>query len=166
MNSSALEFLSSSSSSSSLSVGTGCTFQSRGLLQYYRGHWLFSVSMSWFTAVWIHTKQTTNLGDAWVGALDIPGRKVQPATGVRGDGRTVLLHRTPSLTAAPSALELPLCPQTHATAVPLSTALVQVHYGKTNWISYKIRSACSCLSSSLIDVQWAQWQLIYIEESY
>ena len=77
------------------------------------------------------SKQTTNLGNAWVGALDVPGREVQPAACIRGDGRTMLLHGASALTAAPAALELPLRPQTHATAVPLGTALVEMHCGVT-----------------------------------
>lgn len=76
--------------------------------------------------------QATNLCNAWVGTLDIPGRKVQPAAGVRGDGRTVLPHGAPTLTATPATLELPFSTQTHATAVPLGTALVQMHCRITN----------------------------------
>jgi len=74
-------------------------------------------------------KQPTDLGDAWVGALDIPGRTVQPAVGVGRDGRAVLPHGAPALAAAPAALELPLGPQTHAAAVPPGAALVEVHCG-------------------------------------
>lgn len=76
-------------------------------------------------------KQTTNLSNAWVGALDIPGREVQPAARIGGDGRTVLLHGASAFAATPATLELPLRPQAHATAVPLSAALVEVHCGIT-----------------------------------
>lgn len=69
----------------------------------------------------------TDLGDAWVGALDVPGGEVEPAAGVGGDGGAVLPHGAPALAAAPAALELPVRPQTHAAAVPLSAALVEVN---------------------------------------
>lgn len=69
----------------------------------------------------------TDLGDAWVGALDISGGEVEPAAGVRRYGRTVPLHGAPALVAAPAALELLLRPQAHAAAVSLGAALVQVH---------------------------------------
>lgn len=75
------------------------------------------------------TNKQTDLSNAWVGALDIPGRKVQPAASVGRYGRAVLLHGAPALAAAPATLELPLRPQTHATAVPLGAALVEVHCG-------------------------------------
>lgn len=71
----------------------------------------------------------TDLGDAWVGALDILAGQVQPAGGVRVDGGAVVPQGAPSLPAAPAALELPLRLQTHAAAVPLGCALVQVHCG-------------------------------------
>lgn len=77
------------------------------------------------------TDWATNLSNAWVGTLDIPGREVQPATGVGGDGRTVLLHGASAFATTPATLELPLCTQTHATAVPLGTAFVEVHCGIT-----------------------------------
>lgn len=69
----------------------------------------------------------TDLSDAWVGALDILTGQVQPAGGVRIDGGAVVPQGTPSLSAAPATLELPLCLQTHAAAVSLGCALVQVH---------------------------------------
>lgn len=68
-----------------------------------------------------------DLCNAWVGTFDIPGGEVEPAAGVRGDGRTVLLHGASTLAAAPAALELLFRPQTHTTAVPLGAALVEVH---------------------------------------
>lgn len=71
----------------------------------------------------------TDLSDAWVGALDILTGQVQPAGGVRIDGRAVVPQGTPSLSTAPATLELPLCLQTHAAAVPLGCTLVQVHCG-------------------------------------
>lgn len=71
----------------------------------------------------------TDLSDAWVGALDILAGQVQPAGGVRVDERAVVTQSTPSLSTAPAALELPLCLQTHATAVPLGCTLVKVHCG-------------------------------------
>ena len=72
----------------------------------------------------------TDLSDAWVGALDILAGQVQPAGGVRIDGRAVVPQGAPSLPAAPAALELPFGLQTRAAAVPLGGALVQVHCGK------------------------------------
>lgn len=69
----------------------------------------------------------TDLSDAWVGALDILTGQVQPAGGVRIDGGAVVPQGTPSLSAAPATLELPLCLQTHAAAVSLGCTLVQVH---------------------------------------
>lgn len=75
--------------------------------------------------------KSTDLSDAGVGTLDVPGRKVQPAGSIRGDRRTVLLHGASALAATPATLELPLRPQTHATAVPLGTAFVEVHCGIT-----------------------------------
>lgn len=69
----------------------------------------------------------TDLSDAWVGALDVPGGEVEPAAGVGGDWSAVLPHGASALAAAPAALELPVRPQTHATAVPLSAALVEVN---------------------------------------
>lgn len=77
-----------------------------------------------------HADNHADLSDAWVGALDILAGQVQPAGGVRVGGRAVVPQGTPSLTAAPATLELPLCLQTHATAVSLSCTLVQVHCGK------------------------------------
>lgn len=71
--------------------------------------------------------ERTDLSDAWVGALDVPGGEVEPAAGVGGDGSAVLPHGASALTAAPAALELPVRPQTHAAAVPLSAALVEVN---------------------------------------
>lgn len=72
----------------------------------------------------------TDLGDAWVGALDVLTGQVQPAGGVRTDGGAVVPQGTLPLSAAPAALELPVCLQTHAAAVSLGCALVQVHCGK------------------------------------
>lgn len=69
----------------------------------------------------------TDLGDAWVGALDILAGQVEPAAGVRVDGGAVVMQSAPSLPTAPAALELPLCLQTHAAAVSLGCTLVQVH---------------------------------------
>lgn len=71
---------------------------------------------------------STDLCDAWVGALDILAGQVQPAGGVRIDGRAVVPQGTPPFSTAPAALELPLRFQTHAAAVPLGRTLVQVHY--------------------------------------
>lgn len=71
----------------------------------------------------------TDLSDAWIGALDILAGQVQPASGVRVDGRAVVPQGTPSLSTAPATLELPICLQTHAAAVPLGRTLVQVHCG-------------------------------------
>lgn len=71
----------------------------------------------------------TDLSDAWVGALHILTGQVQPAGGVRIDGRAVVPQSTPSFPTAPATLELPLCLQTHAAAVPLGCTLVQVHCG-------------------------------------
>ena len=70
-----------------------------------------------------------HLCDARVGALDVAGGLVHPAAGVRGQRWAVLLHGAPALATAPAALELPVRAQTHAAAVPLGTALVQVHCG-------------------------------------
>lgn len=70
---------------------------------------------------------STDLGDAWVGALDVLAGQVEPAGGVGIDGRAVVPQGAPSLSAAPAALELPLRLQAHAAAVPLGCALVQVH---------------------------------------
>lgn len=78
----------------------------------------------------INHKRATDLGDPRVGALDVPARQVQPAAGVGGHGGTVLPHGASALGAAPAALELPLRPQTHAAAVPLGAALVEVHCGR------------------------------------
>lgn len=69
----------------------------------------------------------TDLSNAWVGTLDISSRKVQPAASVGGDGGTVLLHGASTLAATPATLKLLVRPQTHATTVPLSAALVEVH---------------------------------------
>lgn len=74
----------------------------------------------------------TDLGYAWVGALDVLGGQVEPAGGVKVDGRAVVPERAPPLAAAPAALELPVRLQTHAAAVSLSRTLVQVHCGKTS----------------------------------
>lgn len=71
----------------------------------------------------------TDLGDAWVGALDVLAGQVEPAGGVGVDGGAVVPQGAASLAAAPAALELPLGLQTHATAVTLSRTLVQVHCG-------------------------------------
>lgn len=71
----------------------------------------------------------TDLGDAWVGALDVLGGQVEPAGGVGVDGGAVVPQGALPLAAAPAALELPLRLQTHAAAVPLRRALVQVHCG-------------------------------------
>ncbi len=71
----------------------------------------------------------TDLGDAWVGALHILTGQVQPAGGVRIDGGAMMPQGAPPLSAAPAALELPLRLQTHAAAVSLGCALVQVHCG-------------------------------------
>lgn len=70
----------------------------------------------------------TDLCDAWVGALDILAGQVQPAGGIRIDGRAVVPQGTPSFSTAPATLELPLRFQAHAAAVPLGCTLVQVHY--------------------------------------
>lgn len=86
-------------------------------------------STDWLTGQ--QPKQTTDLSNAWVGTLDVPGRKVQPAASVGGDGGTVLPHGASALAATPATLELPVRPQTHATTVPLSAALVEVHWGMT-----------------------------------
>lgn len=75
------------------------------------------------------TTAGTDLGDAWVGALDVFGGQVEPAGGVRVDGRAVVAQGAPPLPAAPATLELPLRLETHAAAVPLGCALVQVHCG-------------------------------------
>lgn len=72
----------------------------------------------------------TDLGDAWVGALDVLAGQVEPAAGVGVGGGAVVAQRAPALPAAPAALELPLGLQTHATAVSLRRTLVQVHCGK------------------------------------
>lgn len=69
----------------------------------------------------------TDLGDAWVGAFDILAGQVEPVAGVRVDGGAVVPQGAPPFSAAPAALELPLRLQTHAAAVPLGRALVQVH---------------------------------------
>lgn len=69
----------------------------------------------------------TDLSDAWVGTLHILAGQVQPASGVGVDGGAVVPQCTLSFPTAPAALELPLCLQTHATAVPLGSTLVQVH---------------------------------------
>lgn len=69
----------------------------------------------------------TDLCDARVGALDVLAGQVEPAGGVRIDGRAVVPQGAPALPAAPAALELPLRLQAHAAAVPLGRALVQVH---------------------------------------
>ena len=71
----------------------------------------------------------TDLGDARVGALDVLAGQVQPAGGVRVDGRAVVPQGAPPLSAAPAALELPLRLQAHAAAVSLGRALVKVHCG-------------------------------------
>ena len=71
----------------------------------------------------------SNLCDARVGALDVPGGLVHPAAGIRGQRWAVLLHGAPALATAPAALELPVRTQAHAAAVPLGTALVQVDCG-------------------------------------
>lgn len=71
----------------------------------------------------------TDLSDAWVGALDVLAGQVQPAGGVRVDGGAVVPQGAPTLSTAPATLELPLCLQTHAAAVSLGCALVQVHCG-------------------------------------
>lgn len=68
-----------------------------------------------------------DLGDAWVGAFDILAGQVQPVAGVRVDGGAVVPQGAPPFSAAPATLELPLCLQTHAAAVSLGRALVQVH---------------------------------------
>lgn len=74
-----------------------------------------------------HRGYHTDLSDAWVGALDILAGQIQPAGGVRVDGRAVVPQCAPSLPTAPATLELPLGLQTHATAVPLGRALIKVH---------------------------------------
>lgn len=71
----------------------------------------------------------TDLSDAWVGALDILAGQVQPAGGVGVDGGAVVPQCTPSLSTAPTTLELPLRLQTHAAAVPLGCTLIQVYCG-------------------------------------
>lgn len=72
----------------------------------------------------------TDLGDAWVGALDVLGVQVQPAGGVGVGGGAVGPQGAAPLPAAPPTLEPPLRLQTGATAVPLRRTLVQVHCGK------------------------------------
>lgn len=90
------------------------------------GLWTFGHLGIWVVDKWI---EGTDLGDAWVGALDVSGGEVEPAAGVGGDGSAVLPHGASALAAAPAALELPVRPQTHAAAVPLSAALVEVNWG-------------------------------------
>lgn len=82
----------------------------------------------------------TDLSDAWVGTLDILAGQVQPAGGVGVDGRAVVPQGTPSLSTAPTTLELPLCLQTHAATVPLGCTLVQVHCGIQEATEKPIRS--------------------------
>lgn len=65
----------------------------------------------------------TDLCDAWVGTLDILAGQVEPAGGVRIDGRAVVPQGAPSFSAAPAALELPLRFQAHAAAVPRAAHL-------------------------------------------
>lgn len=72
----------------------------------------------------------TDLGDAWVGTFDILAGQVQPAAGVGVDGGAVVTQGAPSFPAAPATLELPLSLQTHAAAVSLGRALVQMHCGE------------------------------------
>lgn len=69
----------------------------------------------------------TDLGDARVGAFDVLAGQVEPVAGVRVDGGAVVPQGAPAFSAAPATLELPLCLQTHAAAVSLRRALVQVH---------------------------------------
>lgn len=85
--------------------------------------WLFEMFDKWI--------EGTDLSDARVGALDVPGGEVEPAAGVGGDGSAVLPHGASALAAAPAALELPVRPQTQAAAVPLGAALVEVNWGVT-----------------------------------
>lgn len=80
-----------------------------------------------------------DLGDAWVGALDILAGQVEPAAGVRVDGGTVVAQGAPSFPAAPAALELPLGLQTHAAAVALRCTLVQVHCGEEDAVMASIQ---------------------------
>lgn len=80
---------------------------------------------SWMFEKW--SGWITDLCNAWVGTFDIPGGEVEPAAGIGGNWRAVLLHGASTLAAAPAALELLFRPQTHSTAVPLGTALVEVH---------------------------------------
>lgn len=56
--------------------------------------------------LYVSPDPTTDLSNAWVGTLDIPSRKVQPAASVGGDGGTVLLHGAPTFAATPATLEL------------------------------------------------------------
>lgn len=72
---------------------------------------------------------SANLSDAGVGTLHVLGGQVEPASGVRVDERAVMSQCAPSFSAAPAALELSVCLQAHATAVPLGRTLVQVHCG-------------------------------------
>lgn len=64
------------------------------------------------------------LGDAGVGALDVPAGPVQP--GLVGGRAAVLAEGALRLAAAPAALELLIRFQAQAAALPLGRALVQV----------------------------------------
>lgn len=103
----------------------------------------------------------TDLCDAWVGTLDILAGQVEPAGGVRIDGRAVVPQGAPSFSAAPAALELPLRFQAHAAAVPLGCALVQVHC-KVQKVTVKRFMAMSFLLHKCFVVELTQ---LYIFKS-
>lgn len=92
----------------------------------------------------------TDLCDAWVGTLDILAGQVEPAGGVGIDGRAVVPQGAPSFSAAPAALELPLCFQAHAAAVPLGCALVQVHCKAQKPPSKRFMAVSSLLYKSFV----------------
>lgn len=76
------------------------------------------------------TERFTDLSDAWVSALDIRRGQIEPPTGVGVGHGTVVLQGASTFHSTPTALKLPLCLQTHTTAIPLSSTLIQVHCGK------------------------------------
>lgn len=68
------------------------------------------------------------LGDARVGALDVPAGPVEPGLG--GRGAAVGPQRALGLPAAPPALKLGVGFEAEPAALALRRALVQVHCGK------------------------------------
>lgn len=67
------------------------------------------------------------LGDAGIGALDVPAGPVEPR--VNG-GTAVLPEGALGLSAAPAAFKLLICFQAQAAALPLGCAFVQVNCGE------------------------------------